>query len=243
MVQNHLIQLLCLATMEPPIAYDANDIRGKKMDVLHALQNIPRHAVNEYAARGQYGEGCIGGEQTRAYRQEPGVAADSNVETFAALKAHIDNWRWQGVPFYMRTGKRLTLTVSEISIRFLDVPHCAFPSCDGLNAQPARLVIQIQPKEGMFINFMAKEPGFVMRLQPVTMRFTYQEAFGKRVPDAYETLLRDAMMGDPTLFMRSDQVEAAWCFVDPVLENWQQNRAVDFPNYAAGLWAPNRLKR
>lgn len=238
MVQNHLIQLLCLATMEPPIAYDANDIRSKKMDVLHALQPISRHAVSEFAARGQYGEGCIGGEQTKAYRQEKGVASDSTVETFAALKAYIDNWRWQGVPFYMRTGKRLTHTVSEISIRFRNVPHCAFPSCDGLNSQPARLVIQIQPREGMFVKFMAKEPGYVMRLQPVVMRFTYQEAFGKRVPDAYETLLRDAMLGDATLFMRTDQVEAAWRFITPVLDSWQQTRPVDFPNYAAGLWGP-----
>jgi glucose-6-phosphate 1-dehydrogenase len=238
MVQNHLIQLLCLATMEPPIAYDADDIRSKKMDVLHALQSIPRHAVSEFAARGQYGEGCVAGEQTNAYRQEKDVAPDSNVETFAALKAYIDNWRWQGVPFYMRTGKRLTHTVSEISIRFRNVPHCAFPSCDGLNAQPARLVIQIQPKEGMFIKFMAKEPGYAMRLQPVAMRFTYQEAFGKRVPDAYETLLRDAMLGDATLFMRTDQVDAAWRFITPVLDSWQQTRPAEFPNYAAGLWGP-----
>lgn len=238
MVQNHLIQLLCLTGMEPPIAYDADDIRSKKMDVLHALQPIPRHAVKDFAARGQYGEGCIAGEQTPAYRQEPGVAADSPVETFAALKAYIDNWRWQGVPFYLRTGKRLTHTVSEISIRFRNVPHCAFPSCDGLNAQPARLVIQIQPKEGIFIKFMAKEPGYIMRLQPVVMRFDYQQAFGKRIPEAYETLLRDVMLGDATLFMRSDQVEAAWRFVTPVLESWQGNQPSNFPNYAAGLWGP-----
>lgn len=238
MVQNHLIQLLCLAAMEPPIAYDADDIRSKKMDVLHALREIPMHSVAEYAARGQYGAGCVSTEQASAYRQEDGVAADSNVETFVALKAYIDNWRWQGVPFFMRTGKRLTHTVSEISIRFREVPHCAFPLCGGLNTQPTRLVIQIQPSEGIFFKFMAKEPGYAMNLQPVMMRFSYQEEFDARIPDAYETLLREVMLGDTTLFMRADQVEAAWRFITPVLDTWQQTRPTDFPNYSAGLWGP-----
>jgi glucose-6-phosphate 1-dehydrogenase len=182
MVQNHLIQLLCIASMEPPIAYDANDIRSKKMDVLHALRPIPHFKVPEFSARGQYGSGCILGGQAKAYRDEPGVAPDSNVETFAAIKAYIDNWRWQGVPFYMRTGKRLTQTVSEISIRFRNVPHCAFPTCEGLNAQPARLVIQVQPHEGIYIKFMAKEPGYEMRLQPVIMRFTLRMPLARHRP-------------------------------------------------------------
>jgi len=242
MVQNHLIQLMCLTAMEPPIAYDADDIRGKKMDVLHALRDIPMHSISEYAARGQYGQGWVSSEQAKAYRQEDGVDPESDVETFAALKAYIDNWRWQDVPFYMRTGKRLTHTVSEISIRFRAVPHCAFPLCDGLNMQPTRLVIQIQPKEGIFFKFMAKEPGYAMNLQPVMMRFSYQEEFDIRIPDAYETLLRDVMLGDTTLFMRADQVEAAWRFITPILDHWEQSRPMDFPNYSAGLWGPEEAE-
>jgi len=238
MVQNHLLQLLCLVAMEPPVAYDADDVRGKKMDVLHALRPITREGVSKYAARGQYGTGWIRGAQMPAYREEPGVDARSNVETYAAIKLYVDNWRWQDVPFYLRTGKRLAADVSEISIRFRDVPHRAFPASVGLNEQPARLVIQIQPEQGIVIKFMAKEPGFMLRLRPVDMRFSYQEAFGCDTPDAYETLLRDLMVGDATLFMRSDQVEAAWRLLMPVLEVWEENPAPDFPNYAAGTWGP-----
>ncbi len=238
MVQNHLMQLLCLVAMEPPVAYDADDIRGKKMDVLRALRHIPRDAVPEFAARGQYGRGWIGGREVPAYREEEDVAADSNTETYAALKLYVDNWRWQGVPFYLRTGKRLGAQVSEISIRFQDVPHKAFPASVGLNAQPARLVIQIQPEEGIVLKFMAKEPGSLLRLRPVDMRFSYREAFKTDSPQAYETLLWDAMIGDATLFMRADQVKAAWQLLMPVLEVWEENPAPDFPNYASGSWGP-----
>lgn len=238
MVQNHLLQLLCLVAMEPPVAYDADDIRGKKMDVLRAIRPIPEDAVGDFAARGQYSAGWIGGERVPAYREEPSVVAASNAETYAALKLHVDNWRWQGVPFYLRTGKRMAASVSEISIRFQEVPHHAFPASVGLNAQPARLVIQIQPEQGIVLKFMAKEPGSPLRLRPVDMRFSYREAFRASAPEAYETLLRDVMMGDATLFMRADQVEAAWQILMPVLEAWQDNPAPDFPNYAAGSWGP-----
>jgi len=238
MVQNHLFQLLCLVAMEAPVAYDADDIRNKKLDVLRALRPIPREAVGEFAARGQYDAGWIDGEAVGAYRDEPGVAGDSNTETYAALKLHVDNWRWQGVPFYLRTGKRLTAQVSEISIRFRDVPHRAFPAEVGLNAQPARLVIQIQPEQGIVFKFTAKEPGSRLRLHPVNMRFCYADAFNLPAPDAYETLLWDVMRGDPTLFMRADQVEAAWQILMPVIEAWEENPAPDFPNYAAGSWGP-----
>jgi len=238
MVQNHLLQLLCLVAMEPPVAYDADDIRGKKMDVLRALRPIPRDGVADFAARGQYGRGWIGGEEVPAYREEEGVAPDSNTETYAALKLYVDNWRWQDVPFYLRTGKRLGAQVSEISIRFQDVPHKAFPASVGLNAQPARLVIQIQPEEGVVLKFMAKEPGSLLRLRPVDMRFSYREAFRTESPQAYETLIWDVLIGDATLFMRADQVKAAWRLLMPVLEAWEENPAPDFPNYAAGSWGP-----
>ncbi len=238
MVQNHLLQLLSLVAMEPPVVYDANDVRNKKCDVLHALRPIPTDAVDVLAARGQYYAGWINGERVRAYCDEGGVAPHSNTETFAALKLHVDNWRWQGVPFYLRTGKRLEAKVSEISIRFRDVPHKSFPASYGLNEQPARLVIQIAPQEGIVLKFMAKEPGSQLRLRPVNMRFCYNEAFETRSPGAYETLIRDVMLGDATLFMRGDQVESAWRQITPVLEVWEANPAVDFPNYAAGSWGP-----
>lgn len=238
MIQNHLMQLACLVAMEPPVAYDADDIRGKKLDVLRALRPIDPDDVASVAARGQYGGGWLNGEQKVAYREEPDVDPNSNVETFAALKLYIDNWRWQEVPFYLRTGKRMAADVSEISIRFKDVPHHSFPASVGLNATPARLVIQLQPEQGVVIKFMAKQPGAQLRLGPVDMRFNYADAFKTTLPDAYETLLLDVMQGDATLFMHADQVEAAWKFIMPVLDVWQATPATDFPNYAAGSWGP-----
>ncbi|MGA7802856.1 MAG: glucose-6-phosphate dehydrogenase [Gammaproteobacteria bacterium] len=238
MVQNHLLQILCLIAMEPPVAYDAADIRDKKMDVMHALRPITESMVESCAARGQYAPGWIGGKQVPGYRSEDDVDARSNRETYAALKLHVDNWRWQDVPFYLRTGKRMTAAVSEVSIRFRDVPHCAFPDSSGINTQPARLVILIQPDEGIVLKFMAKEPGTQMRLRPVDMRFSYQETFNSSSPAAYETLLREVLEGDATLFMRSDQVEAAWRLLMPVLNVWDNTFAPDFPNYPAGSWGP-----
>ena len=238
MVQNHLIQLLCLVAMEPPVAYEADDIRNRKLDVLRAIRLIERDEVAECAARGQYGPGWMGGAEMPAYRAEHMVSPDSGTETYAALKLHVDNWRWQDVPFYLRTGKRLSRAVSEISVRFRDVPHRSFPASVGLNAQPARLVIQIQPEQGIVLKFMAKEPGTPLRLRPVDMRFSYRDAFRAESPGAYETLLRDVMGGDATLFMRADQVEAAWRIIQPVLEVWRDNPAPDFPNYSSGTWGP-----
>ena len=238
MVQNHLMQLLCLVAMEPPVAYDADNIRDRKLDVLSALRPITREQVPQSAARGQYAAGWINGVRVPAYRDEPDVAPQSNTETYAAVKLFVDNWRWQDVPFYMRTGKRLTAAVWEISIRFRDVPHRAFPASAGLNTQPVRLVIQMQPEQGIVLKFMAKEPGSALRLRPVDMRFSYREAFKMPSPEAYETLLHDVMTGDATLFMRADQVEAAWRVLMPVLESWADNPPDDFPNYAAGTWGP-----
>ena len=238
MVQNHLLQLLCLVAMEPPVSFTAEEIRNKKIDVLHAMRPIAHHDVHALAARGQYAEGWVEGEKVRGYRDEEGVAADSATETFAALKLFVDNWRWQDVPFYLRTGKRLPLSVSEISVCFRAVPHRAFPVEAALDWQPARLILRIQPDEGIVLRFQAKQPGGRMLLQPVDMRFCYAEAFREPSPAAYETLLWDAMIDDATLFMRADQVEAAWSLLTPVLDVWSSAPPSDFPNYAAGLWGP-----
>jgi glucose-6-phosphate 1-dehydrogenase len=238
MLQNHLLQLLCLVAMEPPVAYDAADIRGKKLDVLRALRPIAVADVATVAARGQYSGGWVNGQHVAAYRDEANVSPQSNVETFAALKLYLDNWRWQDVPFYLRSGKRLAADVSEISIRFRDVPHHAFPAAVGLNATPARLVIQLSPQQGIVLKFMAKEPGAQLRLSPVDMRFSYAEAFQTALPAAYETLLLDVMQGDATLFMHADQVEAAWKLLMPILAVWASTPATEFPNYVAGSWGP-----
>ena len=243
MVQNHLLQLMCLVAMEPPVLYDADDIRNKKLDVLRACRRIRPEDVPAFAARGQYAEGWLQGEKVPAYRDEPGIAPDSGVETYAAVKLLVDNWRWQDVPFYLRTGKRLVETVSEISIRFRDVPHNAFPAMTGVNSQPVRLVMQIQPQEGVMIKFIAKEPGSPLRLRPVDMHFSYAEAFDRPSPSAYETLLYDLLAGDATLFMRSDQVQAAWELLMPIIDTWEANPAPDFPNYAAGTWGPEAAER
>jgi glucose-6-phosphate 1-dehydrogenase len=231
MVQNHLLQLLCLVAMEPPSDYSAMDLRNHKMDVLRAIVPIDPEAVATAAVRGQY----------RGYRQEPGVAAASNVETFAALKLEIENWRWQGVPFYLRSGKCMREELSEIAIRFRRVPHCFFPACEGLNGQPAELLFQIKPVEGVTVHMMAKVPGYRLELRPVSMRFEYAQDFGADIPEAYETLLRDVLLGDPTLFMRSDQVEAAWALLEPVLRAWGR-LAGPPPDYEPGSWGPEAAR-
>jgi glucose-6-phosphate 1-dehydrogenase len=238
MVQNHLMQLLCLVAMEPMVSFDADEIRNKKVDVLHAVRSIQRDEVHLCAVRGQYGRAGAGSNKVLGYREEDGVAPDSQTETFAALRLFIDNWRWQDVPFYLRTGKRLPRQVSEVSIQFRAVPHQPFPPEASLGWQPSRLVMSIQPDEGIVLGFQAKYPGPKMHLRPVDMRFNYRESFAVSSPDAYETLLGDVMKNDATLFMRADQVEAAWRLLMPVLEAWKATPPVDFPNYASGTWGP-----
>jgi glucose-6-phosphate 1-dehydrogenase len=238
MIQNHLLQLLCLIAMEPMVSFDADEIRNKKVDVLHAIRPIEPGQVHLVAARGQYGAGWIKGEHVAGYRAEPGVAADSSSETFAALKLFVDNWRWQDVPFYLRTGKRLPAKFSEIMIQFRPIPHQSFPASAIRDIHPNRLIIRIQPEEGISIHFQAKQPGPAIRLRPVHMQFSYKESFGDGTPEAYETLLLDVMRGDATLFMRNDQVEAAWSIVTPVIDTWEANPPVDFPNYQTGTWGP-----
>jgi len=242
MVQNHLMQLLCLVAMEPMVSFQADEIRNKKVDVLHAIRPIHPDAVSQSAMRGQYGPGRAGAKPAPGYREAEGVARDSQTETFAALKLFIDNWRWQDVPFYLRTGKCLPRQASEISIQFRAVPHQAFPAEASLGWQPSRLILCIQPEEGIVLGFQAKYPGARMQLRPVDMRFSYRGSFDVPSPDAYETLLWDIMKSDATLFMRADQVAAAWQLLMPVLEAWQVTAPSDFPNYAAGAWGPEEAQ-
>ena len=242
MVQNHLMQLLCLVAMEPPVSFEADEIRSRKVDVLRAVRPIDKEHIEEFCARGQYGPGLIRGERVPGYLEEEGVAPRSITETYAALTLFVDNWRWQDVPFYLRSGKRLQAKDSEVVITFRDVPHRSFPSEAAPHWQANRIVINIQPDEGIALDMMAKRPGLDMRLSPVEMAFKYETAFQEGSPEAYETLLLDVMLGDATLFMRADQVEAAWRIVTPVLEHWERTPPPNFPNYAAGTWGPQEAE-
>jgi len=242
MVQNHLLQLMSLIAMELPISFAADEIRNRKVDVLRAIREIQVEQIHKFAVRGQYGPGWIKADKAKSYKEEPDVNPGSNTETYAAIKLYVDNWRWQDVPFYLRTGKRLSAQVSEVVIQFRPVPHQSFPSTALIAPEPNRLVIRIHPTEGILLRFMAKKPGEVLQLTPVDMRFTYQEAFKNIPPEAYETLLLDVMLGDFTQFMRADQLEAAWSILTPILEVWESIEPADFPNYTAGSWGPEEAE-
>ncbi len=238
MVQNHILQLLCMIAMEAPVSFDADEIRNKKVDVLNAIRKITPENVHANAVRGQYSEGWMQGEKVPGYRQEKSVSPDSDIDTFAAVKFYIDNWRWQDVPFYVRTGKRLHDKTSIINIQFRPAPNYAFPAEAAETWRPNRLTISIQPEMDIRLRFQAKRPGQSMILNPVDMIFSYKDAYDGNEPEAYETLLLDVMEGNATLFMRSDQVEAAWKIIMPILETWQEKPPVDFPNYAPDSWGP-----
>lgn len=238
MIQNHLLQILTLISMEPPVYFNADEIRSRKVDVLRAIRPIPVDALSRYAVRGQYGPGWLEGKRVPGYRDEPDVTPDSVTETFAALKLFVDNWRWQDVPFYLRTGKRLPQKVSTVIIQFRPVPHQSFPDTAIPDWQPNRLELHIQPDEGIVLRFQAKQPGVNLRLTHQEMQFRYADAFQVSPPEAYETLLLDAMCGDATLFMRADQVECAWRVIAPVLNGWNSAPPSDFPNYTSGTWGP-----
>jgi glucose-6-phosphate 1-dehydrogenase len=238
MIQNHLMQLLALIAMEPMVSFDADEIRNKKVDVLRAIRPITSEQVPEVVVRGQYGAGWIESQKVSAYRSEPGVSPSSSAETFTAIKLSVDNWRWQDVPFYLRTGKRLQSKASTVTIQFRPVPHQSFPKAVALAWQPNRLIIHIQPQEGIVLRFQAKQPGSTLFLSSVDMHFSYQETFKSRSPQAYETLLADVMSGDATLFMRADQVETSWSILTPILNAWAEFEPVDFPNYQSGTWGP-----
>jgi len=238
MIQNHILQLVCMIGMETPVSFNANEIRNKKVDVLKALRRIAKDEVQDYAARGQYSEGWMEGKKVAGYRQEKNVAPGSKTETFAAVKFFIDNWRWQGVPFYVRTGKYLHEKTTVLTIQFKPAPAFAFPKESAETWRPNRLSISIAPEMDIRLHFQSKRPGQRMILSPVDMVFNYQDEYDGEEPEAYETLLYDVMEGDATLFMRADQVEAAWEVVMPILDVWKARKPLDFPNYSPGSWGP-----
>ncbi len=238
-IQNHIFQLLTLVAMEPPASLGAEAVRNEKVKVLEAIRPMQPEEILAATVRGQYGDGTAGGRRGPAYRQEKGVAPSSNTETYAALRLHVDNWRWAGVPFYVRSGKRLAKRETLVSIEFKSPPLMLFRGAGVESIERNRLEIRIQPDEGIALRMKAKIPGQVIRLADVDLRFGYQD-FGPQVPaTGYERLLYDCMAGDATLFHRWDNVEAAWRIATPVLDLWASLPARDFPNYAAGTWGPS----
>ncbi len=235
MVPNHLFQLVAMTAMEPPVSFDAEDIRAKKAELFKAM---PTLAVTD-VVRGQYDAGTVQSEQVVAYRREPNVAPDSNIETYVAMRLKIDNWRWAGVPFYLRTGKRLNIRSSEIAIRFKQAPFALFRNTPVDELDADWLILRIQPDEGIRLRFNAKRPGPAMTLESVSMRFNYKDYFHQAPAVGYETLIYDCLTGDATLFQRADQVEAAWALVEPVLKGWAHTTPRHFPNYAAGTEGPS----
>lgn len=238
MVPNHLFQLLTLTAMEPPISFEAGSVRDDQVKVLRALKPLTPEEVPRRVVRGQYGEGTVEGRRVPAYRAEPHVAPASCTETYVALKVLIDDWRWQDVPFYLRTGKRLARHVSEIAVQFRCAPPVLFRDTPVPCPNPNLLVLRLQPEEGISLRFEAKVPGPVVRLGEVNMDFRYADYFGQPPSTGYERLLHDCMIGDATLFWRADMVELAWSAVMPILEAWQAAPCPEFPNYAAGSWGP-----
>jgi glucose-6-phosphate 1-dehydrogenase len=240
MVQNHMFQLLALTAMEPPTSFAPDAVRDERVKVLCAIKPLEPEDVLRFTVRGQYGEGSIGDEGKRVpgYRQEPDVKPDSAVETFVALELFVENWRWAGVPFYLRTGKRLPRRVTEIAIQFKSAPFVMFRETPVEQLKPNVLVIRIQPEEGISLRFEGKVPGPVMRLGTVKMDFRYADYFGSTPSTGYETLLYDVMTADSTLFHRTDMVEVGWSVVTPILDVWKALTPRNFPNYAAGTWGP-----
>jgi len=238
MVQNHMMNLLCLVAMEVPASLAADAIRNEKVKVLQALRPIPPDCADYGVVRAQYAAGQIDGQPAPGYLDEPGVAAGSTTETYVAFKAYVDNWRWAGVPFYLRTGKRMAERVTQIAIHFRPVPQVLFNAPPHGPMRPNVLVVRIQPDEGISMRFQVKRPGAAMRVEPAPMDFGYAGAFGADTPDAYERLLLDAAVGDSTLFIRSDEIEAAWRFVNPILDGCDPASTKRLPSYPAGTWGP-----
>jgi glucose-6-phosphate 1-dehydrogenase len=240
MIQNHVLSLLSLVTMEAPAIFEATGVRDEKAKVMRAIRPIPLERLSEFAVRGQYVDGWENNERLPAYRAEPKVSPQSTIETFAALKLFIDNWRWADVPFYLRSGKRLSKRISEINVHFRRAPHLLFKGTGTTFIEPNCLSIHIQPDEGMSLMFNAKIPGSTMQIRPVTMNFRYEEAFGQSPPStAYETLLFDAMVGDSMLFTRADFVDLAWELLTPVLNRWRDDGRKGLYFYEPGTWGPS----
>jgi glucose-6-phosphate 1-dehydrogenase len=249
-VQNHMLQLLALVAMDPPATLKAEDLSDAKLKVIRSLHPIRGADVAARVVAGQYGPGAIDGKTVRGYREEEGVKPDSQTETFVALRAEVESWRWSGVPFLLRTGKRLPKRATEVTVHFKLPPlrlfrtvECVGDFCDLSDARPAVLSFRIQPDEGISLSFAAKRPGMQLNLHPVKFEFEYGKEYERPLPEAYERLLLDALRGDATLFMRSDELEAAWEFVTPILDAWRAGPPRAFPNYAAGSWGPAEAER
>ena len=236
-LQNHLMQLLSLVAMEPPATFDAEALRDEKVKVLRAMEPMAPADVAANVVRGQYGPGWVAGEPVVGYRQEPEVDPESETETYVGARLLIDDWRWAGVPFYLRAGKRLPKRATEIAVQFKQVPHALFKE-SSTDPEANLLALRIQPDEGILLRFAAKVPGLGVDVRAVNMDFTYGSAFSVDSPDAYETLILDALLGDASLFTRADEVEKAWAIVNPVIDAWADGPAPDFPNYEAGSWGP-----
>jgi glucose-6-phosphate 1-dehydrogenase len=243
LVQNHMLQLLSLLTMEPPSSFDANRVRDEKVKVLSAIVPPAVEEVARTAMRAQYGRGTIGGQEVPGYIEEEGVAPDSRTETYAALRLGVSNWRWAGVPFYLRTGKRLARRVTEIVVTLKPVPHVAFQSTGSVGVQQNQIMLTVQPDEGVSVSVGAKIPGTRMRIRPVFMEFRYGTSFMSESPEAYERLILDAMRGDATLFTRNDEIETLWGIVDPILVAWREDTASGLPQYPAGSPGPEEAHR
>jgi glucose-6-phosphate 1-dehydrogenase len=239
LVQNHMLQLLALLTIEPPASFEANRLRNEKVKVLEAIVPPQPRDVHRMAVRAQYGPGVVGGKPVPGYRQEEGVAPDSRTETYAALRLQVSNWRWAGVPFYLRTGKRLARRVTEIAVTLKPVPHLALHSEGSVGVQPNQIILTVQPDEGVSVSLGAKIPGPQMRIRPVYMEFRYGTSFMSESPEAYERLILDAMRGDATLFTRNDEIEALWGIIDPILTAWHKDQHSPIREYPAGSAGPS----
>ncbi len=238
MVQNHMLQVLALVAMEPPVSLEAESIRDEKVKLLKSIRPLSADDVARQVVRGQYFAGVVDGQSQPGYRQEPKVNPNSNVETYVALKLFIDNWRWSGVPFYLRTGKTLPLGASEVRIQFRPTPNVLFAAACGAKLDPNALTLRLQPDEGISMRFNGKIPGTQVGVRPVRMHFSYDSEFGAYTPEAYERLLLEAMAGDATLFIRRDEVETAWTIVDSIRKGWEGKPLTNREFYAAGTWGP-----
>ncbi len=237
-VQNHLLQVMALVAMEPPVSFDADTVRDEKAKVFKAIRPIPLEEVDRHAVRAQYGPGTVGGAAATGYRGESNVAPDSVTETYVALRLMVDSWRWAGVPFYLRTGKRMPKTLTEVAIRFTRIPHLLFRDLPEEQQRPNELVLRLQPDEGISLSFGAKVPGADLEIRPVTMDFSYAKSFGAEPTPAYERLILDAMKGDASLFIRADGVRETWSVVQPILDAWAARGKAPIPVYPAGSWGP-----
>ena len=243
MIQNHILQLLCLIAMEPPYSLDPDVVRNARMDVLRGLRPIKGKDVEQMTVRAQYAHGTINGKEFPGYRREEGVRADSTTETYVALKVFVENWRWAGVPFYIRTGKAMPKRASEIAVQFKDIPQILFNANPNVPQAPNLLTLRIQPEEGMALRIISKRPGSKAQTHPVDMNFEYGDAFDAPSPEAYERLLLDVMTGDASLFMRRDAVEASWTWVTEILKGWETHSTKWLPEYPAGTWGPIEADR